>query len=187
MESLLTRARTTGDRIIPVRVDARVAEAPPGAPPSDHATRMATTIWTLERVFSETCPASLAKLAIVPDGGPQSAPGLHVKLDVAWTEKPKWTSFYGMKIEFDVTLRASATGERATFHLTMPPPDQPSMTTRTRSVFVIGGEPAAEGTLDDRVYASMSARAFDRLYDELHSLLFRGDPRVPLRGEEEGP
>ncbi|MBX3186624.1 MAG: hypothetical protein KF819_06400 [Labilithrix sp.] len=198
MEKLVTRARTTGDRIIPVRVEAAVADPPPGAPPSDHATRMATTVWTLERIFSETCPASLVKIALVPAAPRQPDGGFDVKLKISWSAAPTWTlppnppsverrPFYAMTTEIDVVLtppRAEA-GDRATFHLTMPPPREPSMTTRKRSLFVIGGEPTPEGTFDDRVYAAMSARAFDRLYDELHGLLFRGDPRVPLRAAEE--
>jgi hypothetical protein len=47
---------------------------------------------------------------------------------------------------------------------------------------VLRGPPSADAAaLDDRFYDAMSARAFDRLYDEIYGLFFEGDPRVPLR------
>lgn len=35
------------------------------------------------------------------------------------------------------------------------------------------------------MYKSLTARTYDRLYDELHAMFFKGDPRVPLRDDEE--
>lgn len=76
---------------------------------------------------------------------------------------------------FDVRL---ATGAKpTTFRLTLPPPDAPLTAPRVRSLYTIdasAGRPSREAQL-------LSARAFDRLYDEVFGLFFGGDPRVPLR------
>jgi hypothetical protein len=79
---------------------------------------------------------------------------------------------------FDVTMPAGPAG--AGFRLTMPPPTAP-LQLRIRSLYTLDGtEPRSEQLL--------TARAFDRLYDEVYGLFFGGDPRVPLEegGGEKG-
>ena len=44
---------------------------------------------------------------------------------------------------------------------------------------------ADAGTLDANVVPLVTARAFDRLYDELYGLFFAGDPRVPVRAGDD--
>ncbi|MDB4934748.1 MAG: hypothetical protein JWP87_1720 [Labilithrix sp.] len=182
MEQLVARARRTGDPVIPVRVDAHAGSRPGGVPESDHATRSAHTIRTFERIFSETCPASLVRFALRPaDPTNASAPGLDVKIDATWPTAPTWkhgsSATHAPTIVFDVTLRGAAINDVASFHLTMSPPETPPTEVRARSIFA--------GVDDADVYGLLSARAFDRLYDELYGLFFRGDPRVPITDHDE--
>jgi hypothetical protein len=60
----------------------------------------------------------------------------------------------------------------------MPAPEKLAMAHRAGSIFP--STLVDDGTYDERIYESMTARAFDRLYDELWSLFFAGNPRVPL-------
>ena len=198
MEALLLRARRTGDPVVPVRVDARLGTPPPRGPTSDHADRAFRTIRAFERIFSETCPASVLKFVQRAGDAKQvelATPGLDVKIAITWPVAPTWTGARGAKpvhapkFVFDVVIRGETAADVASFHLTMPPPDAPPTSVRARSLFVVPGPSGGgnvAGELDDSVYPLLSARAFDRLYDEIYGLFFRGDPRVPLR-EEEGP
>ena len=66
-------------------------------------------------------------------------------------------------------------------------PPIPPTSVRPRSLFVVATDGAERdgGTLEANVVPLLTARAFDRLYDELYGLFFRGDPRVPLRADED--
>jgi hypothetical protein len=199
MEGLVTRARVSGDPHVPIRFVRKEGGAHVrDVPDVDLASRERVLAWAFERVFSETCPASIVRFSARAGVASSDEAGLEIAYEVGWTDKT-WTRpanpearlgretyvVRAMNVVFDVTLRGTSR-ETAGFRLTMPPPDAPSMVTRSRSLFVLGGAPAREGTFDDRVYAAMTARAFDRLYDEVYGLFFEGDPRVPLReGEEE--
>ena len=202
MVGLVTRARRTGDPILPVRIEARLGPRPAGAPDSDHEARAARTVEAFERIFSETCPSGLVKFVSrnVRQGnggdlGSAGAPGLDVKIDVSWPTNATWSceshdtssrcslrqrgglAVHAPTIAFEVTLRGEAINDIASFRLSMPPPEVPPVAVRPRSLFV--AERATE------VYPLLTARAFDRLYDELYGLFFRGDPRVPLRVDDE--
>jgi hypothetical protein len=83
-----------------------------------------------------------------------------------------------MNIVFDVKLLAPDDTGKVTFRLTMPPPEKLSMANRAQTIFPSKLED--DGTYDERVYDALTARAFDRLYDEVWSLFFAGNPRVPL-------
>jgi hypothetical protein len=181
-----------------VRIDARLGARPSDAPDSDHDARAARTIWAFERIFSETCPASLVRFAARPVertniGAPGMSPGIDLKIDVSWPSSPTWKRpglvVYAPKITFDVALHGEAIDDVASFHLTMPPPAVAPKQVRTRSLFVVAGADAGPladaGTLDANVVPLVTARAFDRLYDELYGLFFAGDPRVPLRAIED--
>jgi hypothetical protein len=80
---------------------------------------------------------------------------------------------------FDVSLAVAPSP--ATFRLTMPPPKEPPAL-RVRSLYPLDGSANAP----PREEQLMTARAFDRLYDEVYGLLFAGDPRVPLKEGDEG-
>jgi hypothetical protein len=182
MEGLVARARRTGDPVIPVRIEVRTGPRPTDVPDGDHLARAMRTITAFERIFSETCPASLVKLEVRPGAGASvGAPGLDLKIDVTWPTTPTWSpskhegrAVYAPRIAFEVALRGEAINDVASFRLTMPPPDAAPTAVRPRSIFVVPSSDAS-------VYPLLGARAFDRLYDELYGLFFRGDPRVPLR------
>jgi len=206
MVGLVARARRTGDPVIPVRVDAHVGPRPADVPESDHIARAARMIGAFERIFSETCPASLVKFVVRPgsigDVSGVGAPGLDVKIDVTWPSAPTWSceshdtssrcslrkrpglAVHAPTFAFEVALHGEAINDAASFRLTMPPPDAPPSSVRPRSLFVVPSETSG-ATLDANVYPLLTARAFDRLYDELYGLFFRGDPRVPLRLDDE--
>jgi hypothetical protein len=196
MEKLIARARRTGDPIIPVRIDAQLGARPADAPDSDHEARAARTVWAFERILSETCPASLVRFVARPleranIGAPGLSPGMDLKIAVTWPTAPTWKRpglvVYAPKIAFDVTLRGEGVNDLATFHLTMDAPASPPTRARPRSLFVVQteGVDGDGGALDASVVPLLTARAFDRLYDELYGLFFAGDPRVPLRFDED--
>jgi len=170
------RAGRTGDNVIPVRMFTEESERPASVPALDHEARSATTLWALERIFSETCPATLVKLARRPvDRASIGEPGFDLRT-VALYERP------------EPARGANSRGDRGsppdlndvvTFNLTMTPPATPPTAVRERSLFVV---PQGEAS----VYPLLTARAFDRLYDELYGLVYAGNPRVPLR-ENESP
>jgi hypothetical protein len=60
----------------------------------------------------------------------------------------------------------------------MPAPVEARAATRTPSVFRIDDR----APLDVRLLEAFTARAFDRLYDELYGLFFEGSVKVPLPG-----
>lgn len=203
VEALIARARRTGDPVVPVRIDVRDGKTPAGAPELDLHARASRMVWAFERVFSEQCPAAVLKFVYRKVDGARvlqlaaDEPGLDVKVEVTWPKAATWSdarrpglAVYAPKLAFDVALRGEAANEVSTFRLTVSPPEAPPTSVRPRSLFVVPvPEGAADGgPLDASVYPLLEARAFDRLYDELYGLVFRGDPRVPLRDTvEEGP
>ena len=201
MEALILRARKRGDPTVPVRIESQIGMRPIGVPMSDHTERASRTVRAFERIFSETCPANVLKFTQRPVA-PTSAmrdPGLDLKIIVSWPQSATWRApalvVHAPTIAFEVALHGvtgSAT-DVASFLLTLPPPEAPPTSVRPRSLFVVAGASGTGGlgdggsTLDASVYPLLTARAFDRLYDELYGLFFRGDPRVPLRDDDEAP
>jgi len=192
MEKLVARARRTGDPIVPVRIDAQLGPRPADAPDSDHAARAARTLAAFERIFSETCPASLVRFVARPVeraniGAPGLSPGIDLKIDESWPAVPTWKrpglAIYAPRFVFEVTLHGEAVNDLASFRLTMDPPATPPTQVRPRSLFEVATGDAGQdaGPLDAGLVPLLTARAFDRLYDELYGLFFAGDPRVPLR------
>ncbi len=179
LEALVRRAGRTGDNVIPVRMFAEENDRPASAPALDVELRSATVLWALERIFSETCPATFVKLARRPlDRASIGEPGFDVRTVVTWPAKRSTWKVHGEDVvaptlAFAVTLRGVALDDVITFNLTMSPPDAPPVAVRERSLFVV---PPG----DANVYPLLTARAFDRLYDELYGLVYAGDPRVPL-------
>lgn len=186
VEGLVARARRSGDDVIPVRVDARLGPRPEGVPESDHASRATRTIRAFERIFSETCPASVLRFAerAAERAGSTPQPGLDLRVAVSWPVLPTWkvgdAAVHAPTYVFDVALVGEGTAAPVTFRLTMPAPEAPPSSLRPRSLF-LSSTPAGKGD----AYALLSARAFDRLYDEIYALFFRGDPKVPVRTDEE--
>jgi hypothetical protein len=193
MEAFVRSATSSGDPTIPARLHVHTTGSAKWPARVDERTRATEVVRSFERIFSETCPASIVKLVVVPESSAVGrAPGLDVKVEVTWPPAPTWKlatapdragdlAIAAPTYVFEVALRGIAPDDVATFRLAMPPPDKPSMELRARSLFVLAGAPPPEGTFDERIHDVLSARAFDRLYDELWSLFFTGDPRVPLR------
>jgi hypothetical protein len=171
--------------------------------------RETDTLSVLERMFSLTCPAmvlSFGRGADLEEGGVEvryrvtksGPPWLLAPNPAAYACGPSATgptpcpphgklAVQPVELVFDVSVRGVTGQVVSTFHLTMPRPAEAQMSVRLRSLFILDGAPAPPGTFDTRVYGSMSARAFDRLYDELHGLFFEGDPVVPLRAVDVVP
>ncbi|HEY8075128.1 MAG TPA: hypothetical protein VIF62_13485, partial [Labilithrix sp.] len=192
----LRRATSIGDPVIPVLFLRRVAAEPDDVWPgfrASLASRERVLVWALERVVSEMCPASVVKFAparpsdMVPVAaddrgyepvGVAIGRGLRVRYDVTW---PK-TSFavHAPEIAFHIRFLGPDGTGAPEITLTMPPPQTMPTDTRERSLFLV---PLASSTDESvaRGYQLLTARAFDRLYDEIWSLFFSGDPRVPLR------
>jgi hypothetical protein len=187
LEALIIRARKSGNPIIPVRVDGRSGSRPLGTPEIDLKSAASRMVWAFERVLSELCPAAVVKLVVRPVdrtalGASSIEPGLDVRIDLTWPMTPTWThdaqKIFAPTFVFDVALRGIALTDVASFRLTLSPPDTEPTAVRTRSLFVVAPDAATPQ------YALLNARAFDRLYDEVFGLVFRGDPRVPLREED---
>lgn len=188
LEALVRRAVRTGDRVIPVRVFIGAVPDKPALAQQDAAAT--STIGALERILSDSCPASLVKLTRCSvDRASVGAAGFDIKIDLAsprvatWKARPK---VLAPTISFEVALHGVTIDDVVSFRLTMPPPDAPPTAVRPRSLFVV---PAAadEADAEGVVYRLLTARAFDRLYDELYGLFFGGDPRVPLKEGDGGP
>lgn len=196
IESILANARMRGDPVVPVRVTTRLGAVPRDLHEAgrDHAARVSAVITSFERIFSETCPQAVLKLVEQPASevalaGPAS-PGLEIRMEVSWPSSSVFkmpdSVVHAPSYVFEVALRGRAVTDVATFRLTMAPPSEIPLGLRERSLFVIpprrfqlgpDGGPEPHAVI---AYRLLSARAFDRLYDELYALFFRGDPKVPL-------
>jgi hypothetical protein len=157
----------------------------------DWALREDEMLRTFGRVVSEACPSGVLRFTgqIGDDDEIRELPkwGLFIDYTRSWPKKyvvarrgvPGETlTVEGPSVVFDVKLVGPNASGTATFRLTMPPPDKLAMAHRPASIFA--SSLVDDGTYDERVYGSLTARAFDRLYDELWSLFFAGNPRVPL-------
>lgn len=160
----------------------RHLDTPPAGEPHDLglAERLdnveVTFVKAFSRVFAETCPLITWRRGTSYRPNEMNVgDALDIAYDLTWTPKS-----YGpaISIVFDVTVHVPGDPldgrPKTTFRLTMDPPTERLATTRTMSLFTIS-EP------DHVVFDAMVARAFDRLYDEVFGLFFRGSPRVPLK------
>jgi hypothetical protein len=181
MEQRLELAQKSGDTLVPVTFERRGANTPPEESAVFDASldsRASTLVWALERVFSETCPAAFLRFgAPRPGQGANDHTHLVVRYEVTWP-KP-----HAPQIAFHVVFsgfsRDHVEADTAV-DLTMPPPAVMPKELRDRSIFLV---PKSEPGLA-RDAQLLTARAFDRLYDEIYALFFEGNPRVPLRETE---
>jgi hypothetical protein len=197
---------------VPVAFRRRTGPRPVGDPSLDDVDRRLAAVETtfvksFARVFSETCPERVLSFSQVDALALLSSTGLDIAYHVEWTPKRYPPSEAGelevraINVVFDVTFHVPGerleTRPKTTFQLTMPPPEERITKARPRSLFKIaapefGIERGLDGRLEEhqvdrRVFDAMVARAFDRLYDEVYGLFFRGPPRVPLRdGDPDG-
>jgi hypothetical protein len=194
MTALILRAQRTGDTLVPVRVHTHLGRRPTSSVPDfDDGTRVARVVTAFERIFSETCPAGVLQFVLTPrrPATDRGSLGLDIAIEVTWPATVTWqlevkSPVYAPTVVFDVALQGERPEELAKFRLTMPPPVTLPAGARERSLFVVAPRTTAEAP-DAFAYRVLSARAFDQLYDELYSLFFRGDPRVPLRDEDGAP
>jgi hypothetical protein len=142
---------------------------------------------TFARVLSETCPANVMRFTHDDIALPLPKWGLFVDYTVDYPKKytvrrrgapGESLLVEGVRVVFDVKMIGPDKSGTASFTLTMPAPEKLAMAHRPASIFP--STLVDDGTYDERIYESMTARAFDRLYDELWSLFFAGNPRVPL-------
>lgn len=137
------------------------------------------TARALAVIFSEVCPRSVLEVGYEGGKLAEGSPGIRVRYELKkpTTRTGPGTTALLPEVRFDVTLEVwprKPTG----FSLTMPPPAEPKPVTRTPSVFRID----ERAPLDIRLLEAFTARAFDRLYDELYGLFFDGNVKVPLPG-----
>lgn len=163
-------------------------------PRFDVAAEMASDQRTMELAFgvvlSEICPSSVLSIE-TPIWGERRSPRVVIDATARWVG-PSWHlvdpdakpfDVSPLRVDFHVEL---VEGQEVleSFDLSVPPPPEPLLGTRPKSLFTLAGPsgtpPLPPGVHDERVYHAMVARAYDRLYDELWSLFFEGDPRVPL-------
>jgi hypothetical protein len=137
------------------------------------------TARALAMVFSEACAPSVLEVKLGEGHRLDKAPALVVRYEV---RKPVTRAHDGLpftlaEVRFDATLEVWPR-KPVGFGLTMPPADIAQDTTRERSVFRID----ETAPLATRVQGAFTARAFDRLYDEVYGLFFAGEVKVPLPG-----
>jgi hypothetical protein len=146
---------------VPLKVGFR--RAGPSSLEAHLAGREQRVFEVLRQVVAEVVPGAVMP---VVRSSPEDA---DLRITVAVTPGPtELATVYA----FDVTLVSTS----AAFRLTLPAAtERPEL--RTRSLYTFR-EGSAVGVGSDA--ESMSARAYDRLYDELYGLFFDGNPRVPL-------
>jgi hypothetical protein len=187
VEAILAELDRTGSARVPVvfgRTDAAASHV--SAEQWNESERI--TVDTFARMVAEHCPTKVMRFAREDLSSlPRPKWGVFIDYVVTWPEKtivprrgvPRETIAVDlMNVVFDVKLVGPDKSGKATFRLTMPRPERLQMARRAQTLFPSTIED--DGTYDERVYESLTARAFDRLYDELWSLFFTGSPRVPL-------
>jgi hypothetical protein len=148
------------------------------ASPSDLARRNENVGNALRIAISQAVPREVMPVIVLPAGQTNNQDAyLAIKPSGKWRldrlDKP------GLEVSFHVVWHVRGLTDRE-FRLTVPPPERPMATVRKMSLFSIAAAP----DIDVTVFAE-TARAWDRLYDELFSLFFAGDPRVPVSLHEE--
>ncbi len=140
------------------------------------------TARALSVVLAEVCPPSVLVVKLAEGPRRENAPELLVRYALGKPEKRafKSTDVLVSEIRFDATVDVWPK-KPAGFSLVMPPPGSLSDETRERSVFRIDERDSTAA----RVYGAYTARAFDRLYDELYGLFLSGEVKVPLPGFSE--
>lgn len=187
LEAILATVEKSADARVPFVWKRTSSKAHAPISPEHWAVREKETSDTWGRVLSETCPPNIVRFAHEDIALPAPKWGLFVEYAVDYPKTYvvrrrgsglETMNVEGVRVVFDVELVGPNDAGTASFRLTMPAPERLAMAHRAGSIFPSALED--DGTFDERVYESMTARAFDRLYDELWSLFFAGNPRVPL-------
>lgn len=126
------------------------------------------------RVLSDTVPSNLLEVSrddAILTQSPELAVHVHEKITA------RGGADFDVIFEVIPLAKGEPLAPPMAFSLRLLAPTKRLETLRPRSVFTV-----AEGG-PRRAVDLMTARAFDRLYDELFGLFFPGDPRVPLADE----
>ena len=107
-------------------------------------------------------------------------PSLRIDETVRWVARGPTS---GLAVVYDVTLEIPGRKVKR-FTLSMPAPEAPILAVRERSLFSLGDALPVDG-VSVRPFDGTLARDYDRLYDELYGLFFKGDPRVPTSDVDE--
>jgi hypothetical protein len=181
LEALLSRGNARLPIVFSSERHGRIPEAAADAV-SDEALRAREdrVVTALRIAISEAIPGSVLRVERSTDPRIEDvrASSLDVHYEVRFDERP---AAPGFAVVYDVRWRVGGFPDRA-FRLTMPPPSTPLVQVRDRSLFpALRPEPSlSRGGIDTRPYDATTARDFDRLYDELFALFFKGDPVVPV-------
>lgn len=125
------------------------------------------------QVLSETIPTAVLTVAsLAPEAAHDRAFVVHVVTSV------NARSARAFDVDFEVTPRSGGAPLAQAFHLAMPAPERPLVSVRPRSLFHLADTNGPTRDVD-----LVTARAFDRLYDEVFSFFFPGNPVVPLAPE----
>lgn len=125
-------------------------------------------------VLSQTVPTSVLTVQRLAE-----PPSERLILVVEIQEHVTIRTASDIDLEFDVFPRERGRDQPSQFRLSMPAP-KGKAALRPRSLF---SAPPANDSPDAQI-ARLTARAFDRLYDETYGLFFPGDPVVPIATEE---
>jgi len=140
--------------------------------------REQATARALAVVLSETCPPAVLEVHHERGKARLDGPALVVRYVVRKPTTPDAPPLASLpEIRFDATVEVWPK-KPVGFALTMPPPAVPGAALRERSLFRVDEDAPPY----ERIVATWSARAFDRLYDELYALFFAGPVKVPLPG-----
>lgn len=172
-----------GPARLPVRFERTLpSEVATALPKGLLEARERQTARALAVVLAEACPPSVLVVKLSEGPRRENAPELLVRYSLGKPEKRALasTSLLVSEIRFDATVDVWPK-KPAGFSLVMPAPGVLSTETRDRSVFRID----ERDPIVDRAYGAYTARAFDRLYDELYGLFFGGEVKVPLPGFSE--
>jgi hypothetical protein len=182
MRAALLRASESGDPRLRVRFHRTLLDATPAADPGhawfagDGLGRFErTTVAALRVILSETIPAAVLVITEDTPDTPATAPVIVV--DYRVDRHADDDVVFAFDARF-VVPRADDV-ENLAFQLTMPKPDKPLTTVRDKSLYRL----SADGDPKLVPASAVSARAFDRLYDELYGFLFAGNPKVPLAAD----
>lgn len=149
-----------------------------GDPSPTLAEDEATFTRALVRVLSDVCPT----MQVITTNAGEILAYWGAHLEVDYTVKPRAQTWpdgsHAADFAFDVHLFSDRSIEPVDgFTLTLPPPNEAPTKLRDRSIVGWGVPDGPHANTNE--YAQ-DARAFDRLYDEVWSLFFDGDPVVPL-------
>ena len=171
LERIFEAARNRGDDRLYVSFQREVAGAvAPAALSASLDERERRLHAVLARILGETIPADLVAVTRT-----ESALDPEHELTIQMRETVLVKSAGEVDIVFDVVPIVRGHELAKGFRLRMPAPAAKLERVRPRSLFEVTPALGERRDID-----LLTARAFDRLYDEVYGLFFPGDPKVPI-------